>query len=131
MLIALLWLITIGLSVVGLVISFPQTTLQLITQLKRYFHQRYARRYGQATADHHFPLHPWEAVPWKQVSSEPKPGLSLADLYVAGHGYFFRYLLGLARPIPNLNLNKRKALRLFIVGFLIRWGLAEIKPGRE
>jgi len=119
------WPVIIILAMVGLIVSFPEKALEILTNLKRQLYKRLARRYGQDATDHHFSLHFWE-----HRQPEPQATPTLEYLYASQYGYFFRYFLGLEPPVVGLTISKRAALRLFVIGFLIRWGLAKIRSTR-
>jgi len=72
-------------------------------------------------------LHSREADDLKRNQVEPEAKPNLEQLYASQYGYFFRFLFGLKGPVDRFKIRKREALRLFLIGLLIRCGLAKIQ----
>jgi hypothetical protein len=60
-----LWLVFIIFTILTVGLAFPEETTEICIKLRRYLHQRYARRNGQEAADKFIPLRPWERRPWE------------------------------------------------------------------
>lgn len=125
----MLWLFLSIFAVVVVTIltgCFPTAADRWLDYVRRWLHQQYRRRYGQAAAEQRFPL-----MGEDEACFESPATPALPQLYIALHGYFLRYVFGLAQPVTGVTLRRREALRLFFIGFLLRWGLGEIVPYKK